>query len=103
MYIAIYLPDDTLELDKSGFKTKKEAWKYVKTQLCLTCKKDLKKGWIQYEDEDSEKYNINHPQDTPCGCEWEVIKTKDFNKCDNIMDIMKYAGYKRIYTKDKNK
>ena len=64
MYIAIYLPSDTLELDKSGFKTKKEAWKYVEEHLCLTCKKDLKRGWVQYEGKDSEKFDVNNPQDT---------------------------------------
>lgn len=56
---ACYRPD--VKKNKKGFNTEDEAWDYIASQICNSCKKDYKDNSLR----------------SPCGYEWQVEKYEE--------------------------
>jgi len=90
-YIALYLPySEKGDPSRRGFWTKRGAWKYIRS--------------------------IEFRSDGGCKCcgakdcdvylyEWEVLKYKDYIKCETFWDIMEAAGHNfvKIYPLEEEK
>ncbi|OGZ70251.1 MAG: hypothetical protein A2904_01130 [Candidatus Staskawiczbacteria bacterium RIFCSPLOWO2_01_FULL_33_9] len=61
---AWYLPDDKNHENKKGFNSEDEAWDFIVSQICESCKRDYK----------------DNPLRSPCAYEWRVEKYDEENK-----------------------
>ena len=94
-YTAVGVSIDTQNDTKSGFKTKDEAWEYIKDNfLCEICIRglEMKPGDDDY-DEDEDCFNVG---DTRCGCEWLVMTDKQYNEAETYDDLMSAGGWKQV-------
>jgi hypothetical protein len=100
MYVSICLSNDNNTMDK--FLSIKDAEKYIEKFCCSQCLIDLENGKMDetFEDDNGvmDKYTIeiNDILDTSCGAEWLILKEEDYQKCNNMVDILEYAGYKQV-------
>lgn len=101
-YTAYYAPKSESNPSKSGFKSIKEAEKYISEQSCKGCNKDLEKGFIEIGEED-DIIEIESIMQTSCGAEWFIITDKEYKEYQEeekgFMFILNSAGYKEV--KDK--
>ena len=94
-FVAYYAPDDRNHFTKKGFKSEKEAWKYVKSCLCKLCLQELKQGYcIHNNGKKDTKYPVKEVYLTSCGAEWFVLPEDKFNRVNSFDDILDGAGYK---------
>ena len=98
-WIAIYMPDDSIDPTRGGFKSEEEAWNYVTTHLCTSCTQALSDGYEIYSDgKQDHKAKITHPGGTSCGAEWLVALEDEYNKAENLEQVFEAGGWKKIDT-----
>lgn len=108
-YFACYMPATESEKDpsKGGFNSEKEAWNYISTRLCKSCKLELDRGYQEFGtkegDSDYEKFPVEDASDTTCGCEWLVMTEEDYRNAESIHDLFEAGGFKKIYNKEELK
>jgi len=79
-YVLIYMPEPFNEKSLRFFETEEDAWEYVKDNvLCDHCLDLLQK--VCFEEDGGYKIEFNHPSQTHCGAEWEVITAEDYYDC----------------------
>ena len=84
-YTAYYIPEKAegeVDPSRGGLPSEKEAWEYVFSRMCGSCKKEHK---IATLGEDSQEYKdftseyefppSNYPS---CSCEWGVISDEEY-------------------------
>jgi len=86
-YVLVYMPEPFNKDSLRFFETEEEAWGYVKDNiLCNYCIESLERGCYYKIDgviggELADRIECNHPSQTACGSEWEVMKAKDYFDC----------------------
>jgi len=89
MFVACYLPvlspNQTEDPSRKGFKTKKDAWKYVFSQMCNMCKnvrQNALNGETSNSKEDWED-GLEPPNLYPaCTCEWAVCTEQEIDSVE---------------------
>jgi len=76
-YVLVYMPEPFNEDSLRFFETEEDAWNYVKDNVLCNCyyKIDEEIGDVV------DRIKCNHPSQTSCGAEWEVMKAKDYFDC----------------------
>jgi hypothetical protein len=74
LFTAVYMPDS--KLTRQGFKTKKEAEKYITSRNCNMC--------------------VDDGMGSSCAAEWLIVSDSDYEKSENLGDLFDAAGFKRI-------
>lgn len=77
-----WLPETHKDPTQSGFKSKKEAEKYIVSRICEACRHDKNKEWAG--------------MNSPCAAEWLVVPEDLFKEAIDFVDLFKAAGYKKI-------
>lgn len=88
-YSAIYLPDDGIDISKSGFSSPKAAWDYVYQHMCRRCKRERKRV-LQGKGGEEE---TAHPA---CAYEWLIVPDEKANA--PFEEMVKAADSRRIWT-----
>lgn len=87
-YVAYYAPaHDGQEDPTKEFPTESEAWDYVYSRMCRTCKEERQRA-LSGDAESS--------LDPACSCEWFVITKEDWDASESFMDILEAAGYTEV-------
>lgn len=86
MFTAYYLPvlSQKKGVTKTGFTTEKEAWEYVYSQMCNSCKKELAEE------------RAAHPEAKAfpaCACEWGVGLTSEIDAAESFQDVLEACGW----------
>lgn len=90
-FTVVCLPNE--EFDQSGFDTKQEGIKYIEALVCNDCLNDIKKGYVEIEDDGEEtRYEIADVLDTSCGSSFIIISDEDYDSADTLEDLLIAAG-----------
>lgn len=94
MWTATYLPmrnEGEPDPSRSGFATAEEAEEYIISRMCRHCVEE-REAALAGDPESSEWPG--------CACEWLVIETEKYDKCETFDDMMDAVGAKVIWRKD---
>lgn len=102
-WAAVYLPTgvpDRPDPTKLDFDNETAALDYVYSSMCRDCKE----GRQRILDGTSDPDNIHdHQFDSlwpACACEWEVLPTESYARCEGFNDIMEAVGAQVIWSRE---
>lgn len=81
MFTAVYMPNS--ELTRQGFATREAAENYIISHNCKMC--------------------IDDGMDSSCAAEWLIVNDDEYESAENLGDLLRAAGFRRIGDMNENK
>jgi hypothetical protein len=102
MYTALYMParqENEEDPSRNGFCSEESAWEYIFNRMCDGCQKERQLAITNpyYIMDRGDDYEITPSLYPACSCEWCVVNTEQYNKCESFEDLFTAAGYETIY------